>query len=276
MQPDVTETARTFALVGPGRAGGAIARALIAAGWRACAVAGREASAPTTRRMASDLGTEACSVAAVGHGADLVVVATPDAAITEAAADAVGSVPHGALLVHLSGARGLSELAAARRRRPDVRYATLHPLATISAFDADLPSDGWCAVDGDREVSTLAESLGLTPFPIADAERGRYHAAATIAANHLVALMGQVERLARSVDVPFEAFAPLARGALDHCFDRGPRDALTGPVERGDHATVARHLRDVPERELVAYRALAAAALDLCGRDDPELAGALR
>ncbi|HZJ27202.1 MAG TPA: DUF2520 domain-containing protein [Acidimicrobiia bacterium] len=276
MQLDDPNAARTFALVGPGRAGGAVARALIAAGWHASAVAGREMSAGSTRRMAADLSAEACPSAEVGLGADLIVIATPDAAIAEASELAVEALPPGSLLVHLSGSRGLSELAAAAERRPDVRYGALHPLVTIAAPDADLPADGWCAVAGDPDVYRLAATLGLQAFAIADDQRGRYHATAAVAANHLVALMGQVDRLARSVGVPFEAFAPVARAALDNCFDRGPREALTGPVERGDHATVERHLRDVPERELVAYRALAAAALDLCGHDDPELAARLR
>jgi predicted short-subunit dehydrogenase-like oxidoreductase (DUF2520 family) len=92
-----------------------------------------------------------------------------------------------------------------------------------------------------------------------------------VASNHLVALAGQVERLAAAADVPFDAFLPLMRASLDAVAAMGPAAALTGPVARGDVATVAAHLAALDGDERAAYVALALEALRLAGRDDPAL-----
>jgi predicted short-subunit dehydrogenase-like oxidoreductase (DUF2520 family) len=95
---------------------------------------------------------------------------------------------------------------------------------------------------------------------VADADRAAYHAAAAIASNHLVALLGQVERVAARAGVPLEAYLDLVRVTLDNVAEMGPAAALTGPVARGDWATVERHRAALPADELVAYDAMVAAA----------------
>jgi predicted short-subunit dehydrogenase-like oxidoreductase (DUF2520 family) len=92
-----------------------------------------------------------------------------------------------------------------------------------------------------------------------------------VASNHLVALLGQVERLAAGCGVPFEAFAPLVLGSVQNAFSIGPAAALTGPVARGDLATVEQHLRDLDPAERDAYRTLAREASRLTGRRDTGL-----
>jgi predicted short-subunit dehydrogenase-like oxidoreductase (DUF2520 family) len=92
-----------------------------------------------------------------------------------------------------------------------------------------------------------------------------------VASNHLVALLGQVERLAAGCGVPFEAFAPLVLGSVQNAFSIGPAAALTGPVARGDLATVEQHLRDLDPAERDAYRTLAREAARLTGRRDSGL-----
>jgi len=128
----------------------------------------------------------------------------------------------------------------------------------------------WCAIDGSPRVEHLALTLGTRPFRIDPADRVGYHAAACVASNHLVALLGQVERLAANAGVPFEAFLPLVRRTVDNVADLGPAAALTGPVARGDDETVARHIDALPADERDAYRALACEARRLTGREDGE------
>jgi predicted short-subunit dehydrogenase-like oxidoreductase (DUF2520 family) len=111
----------------------------------------------------------------------------------------------------------------------------------------------------------------MRPFDLSESERALYHAAAVVASNHLVGLLGQVERLAASAGVPFEAFAPLVRSSVANAFDVGPARALTGPVSRGDLATVEEHLRSLDPGERDAYRALAREAARLTGRRDNAL-----
>lgn len=267
-----------FALVGPGRAGMAVALALAARGWRATAVAGRSSEAESTRRAATALGAPAVPVEVVGRDSELAVIATPDGEIAGAAAALAPSLQPGALVVHLSGARSLHELDAVLHARPDVEVASLHPLQSLPSGEVGQHrlAGAWCAIEGAAGVERLAVTLGMRPFRLDPADRVRYHAAACVASNHLVALLGQVERLAEAAGVPAAAFLPLVRATLANVDELGLAAALTGPVARGDADTVAAHLDSLPPDERDTYRALAAAALRLAAdHDDAELRAAL-
>ncbi len=230
-------------IIGPGRAGTSLATALSRAGWDVLAPLGRD----------DDLGGAAA-------GTDLLVIATPDAAIADVAA-AVVPDPETAV-AHLSGAAGLRPLA----RHP--RRAVLHPLVALPDPErgAERLVGAWfgLAATGDPLAAEAVASLRGRVVHVAETDWPRYHAAAVIASNHLVALLGQAERVAASVGAPVEAFLDLARGSLADVAALGPRDALTGPVRRGDLDTVARHLDALPPEERAAYEAMAAEAGRLC------------
>jgi predicted short-subunit dehydrogenase-like oxidoreductase (DUF2520 family) len=253
-------SARRLALIGPGRAGGAVTGALVAQGWRVTGVAGRAVDAPGARAAAARFGAPARTPREAAADADLVIVATPDRAIDTVAEAIATAVSPDALVVHLSGARGVDALA-----RVPARRGALHPLQSLP--DADVGrarlAGSYAAVAGDGAVEALARSIGLIPFRVPDAERVGYHAAACIASNHLVALLAQVTAC---TDVPLDAFMPLVRATLDNVHDLGVRAALTGPVARGDAATVAAHLDAIPAEEREAYVALARRAAALAGR----------
>jgi predicted short-subunit dehydrogenase-like oxidoreductase (DUF2520 family) len=263
-------TASGFALVGPGRAGLAVADALIAAGHDCVAVAGRAPDSRSTRRGADRYRAPATTVADAGRQAHLVVIATPDAAIDPTAATLAAALQPGALVVHLSGARGVDALDPIAATRPDVSVGALHPLQTLvdPTEDRMALTGAWAAISGPPAVRRLAHDLGLRPIEVPDDRRAEYHAAAVVASNHLVALLGQVERLAGHAEVPLAAFEPLVRATVDHVFDLGPAAALTGPVARGDVATVSRHLAVIAEDEYRSYQAMADSARRLAGCDD--------
>src|SRR5579862_3901823 len=111
------------------------------------------------------------------------------------------------------------------------------------------------AVAGDPLAARMATALGGTTVEVPAHARAAYHAAATIAANHVVALLAQVERVARQAGVPLEAFVPLARAAVEDAGRLGPERALTGPVARGDWQTVERHVRAIDPDERAGYLA---------------------
>jgi predicted short-subunit dehydrogenase-like oxidoreductase (DUF2520 family) len=229
--------ARRVRVVGAGRAGGALALALRRAGWDVWPVLGRGAD-----------------LARAAAGVDLLVLATPDDAI-RGAARAVE--PEAATVVaHLSGARGLDVLA------PHPRRAAVHPLVSLPTAElgAERLVGGWFAVAGDPLAGEVVRALRGRSFVVDDADRATYHAAAVVASNHLVALMGQVERLAGAVGVPFEAYLDLATDTLANVAELGPAGALTGPAARGDEATLRRHLRALPPDERRAYRGMIDAA----------------
>jgi predicted short-subunit dehydrogenase-like oxidoreductase (DUF2520 family) len=266
-------TGATFALIGPGRAGATVALALIARGFRAVTVAGRAPDAPSTTATAACLDAKPALVSKAGRHASIVIIATPDAAIEAAALAVAPSLQRGALVVHLAGSHGLDVFAPMLAVRPDVRVGALHPLQSLPSVTLGLDRlpGSWAAIAGDPQVAELAAALELRPFAVSDEQRARYHATAVVASNHLVALLGQVERLARAAGVPFEAFLPLAEASLANVFGLGARAALTGPVSRGDLATVAAHLRELPPSERDAYRALAREAARLAENRDNAL-----
>jgi predicted short-subunit dehydrogenase-like oxidoreductase (DUF2520 family) len=273
MQANRAPGDRTLALVGPGRAGTTIALALLEAGWQARSVAGRAPDAPSTTSAAACLGAAATLVSDAGRGANLVIVATPDRAIEAAARTVAASLEPDALVVHLAGSKGLDVFGPLLDVRADVRVGALHPLQAFPSASMGIERlrGAWAAIAGDPQTTELAHVLGMRPFELPDSERARYHAAAVVASNHLVALLGQVERLAMACGVPFEAFAPLVRSSVADAFGIGPARALTGPVARGDLATVEQHLATLDPGERDAYRTLAREVARLTGRRDHAL-----
>ena len=232
-------------IIGPGRAGRSLASALQRAGWQVVGLLGR-----------------GDDVRGAGEGADLVLITTPDAAIASVAA-AIEPRPE-PVIAHAAGSLGLDVLAG------HPRTAALHPLVALPDAErgADRLVGSWFAISGDPLVQRAAADLGGRWFEVTDANRSAYHAAAAVASNHLVALMGQVDRIAGGIGVPGEAYLHLAAGALQNVAEVGPAAALTGPAARGDWDTIARHLAALDPSERPAYLAMAAAARRLVS-DEP-------
>lgn len=239
----------TIRIVGPGRAGRSLAAALGRVGWDVLPLLGR---------------TDPVWDAA--EGVDVLVLATPDATIEDVAATVRPRA--GTVVAHLAGSLGLDVLA------PHPRRAAVHPLVALPDPETGarrLLSGATFAVAGDAMAWDLAAALGGTPVEVADEDRAAYHAAACIAANHVVALLGQVERVARAAGVPLDAFLPLAASAVEDVGRLGSRQALTGPVARGDWATLDRHLRVLDPQERSAYRAGVGLALQLTAGQGPQV-----
>jgi predicted short-subunit dehydrogenase-like oxidoreductase (DUF2520 family) len=157
----------------------------------------------------------------------------------------------------VSGATPLAALDAARER--GAHTFSMHPLQTIPDGETILAGTP-CAVTGSSRAASggatsLAQRLGMRPFPLAEGDRATYHAAASIASNFLVAL----EECAAGTEAGRELLAPLVLRTAENWAELGA-DALTGPIARGDEATVQRHLEAIgrasPEL-LELYRALA-------------------
>jgi predicted short-subunit dehydrogenase-like oxidoreductase (DUF2520 family) len=219
-------------LIGPGRAGRSLAAALSDAGW--------DVAEPMLGR--------GDDVRGAAHGVDVLLIATPDAAVPQVAHN-VEPDP-ATVIVHMAGALTLDALD------PHPRRASVHPLVAIPDVDPDRLRGAWFATAGDAMSSRMVADLGGHAIDVADADRALYHAAAVVASNHLVALLGQVERIAALAGVPLEAYLDLARQTLDNVALMGPAKALTGPVKRGDWATVERHLAALPAEERPAYEAM--------------------
>ena len=187
----------------------------------------------------------------VDADADLVILCVPDQAIAEVAR----SIAIGPWIAHVSGATPLAALD------PHERRFGLHPLQTFTRSRGPEQIDGaWAAIaaetaDARSRALWLAETLGLRPFEIADGDRVLYHAGAVIASNYLVTLFRAASRLLEDAGAPPEALIPLMQRTIENGFE------LTGPIARGDRATVDAHLaaidRQAPDLGPM-YRALAA------------------
>jgi predicted short-subunit dehydrogenase-like oxidoreductase (DUF2520 family) len=184
---------------------------------------------------------------------DVILLCVPDTAIADVSRCLT---PGPAWIGHVSGATPLATLD------PHERRFSLHPLQTFdrsgdpAQFDgasAAISGESGEALDVARE---LAELLGLRPFELDDRDRTLYHAGAVFASNYLVTL----QRAAVRLGVPAEGLVPLMRGTIDHGFE------LTGPIARGDWATVDAHRRAIraehPELEQL-YETLAEATVRL-------------
>jgi predicted short-subunit dehydrogenase-like oxidoreductase (DUF2520 family) len=191
---------------------------------------------------------------AVGDGdPDVVLLCVPDTAI---AATSRNLPPGRAWVGHVSGATRLASL------EPHERRFSLHPLQTFDRSGNPSQFDGaWAAISGETAEALdvareLAETLGLRPFELADEDRTLYHAGAVFASNYLVTL----QRAAVRLGVPAEGLVPLMQGTIDHGFE------LTGPIARGDWATVEAHEEAIraehPELEQL-YETLAEATVQL-------------
>ena len=195
--------------------------------------------------------------------AGAVLLCVPDDAISETCERVIGSVP---LVGHVSGASTLDVLATAR----DAGASTfsLHPLQTFTDGETAVAgSPAAIAGSDDRALSfarSLADALGMRPFEVPEESRAAYHAAAAMASNLLVALEESAAELVERVGIEDarDLLAPLVLRTAANWAERGPA-ALTGPIARGDHATVERHraaLTETAPELLPLYDALAARA----------------
>lgn len=183
---------------------------------------------------------------------DLIVLAVPDSAIASVAS----GLAAGPWVAHVSGATSLAALA------PHVRRFSVHPLQTFTRARGPEQLDGaWAAITGDTDdalvrADWLARTLGLHPFPLDDGRRALYHAGASMASNFLVTLYRASARALEAAGAPPDALVPLMRRTIENGFD------LTGPIARGDWQTVDRHLdalgRELPDL-MPMYRAMAEA-----------------
>jgi predicted short-subunit dehydrogenase-like oxidoreductase (DUF2520 family) len=217
---------------------------------------------------------------AVREQADLVFLAVPDGKIAELCERLALGAAHS--LVHGSGALDSSVLAAARARGAQV--GVFHPL---QAFPLGAPRSRFrgihVGVEADDELearlSKLARRLGATPFSLRGVDRAAYHAAAVFASNYVVALHSAASRAWQRAGLPEAAaraaLLPLTRGAVDAIAEHELPAALTGPLQRGDVASVEQHLAALAADAQTAqlYRALACEllrlplALDLATRE---------
>lgn len=258
-------------IIGVGRAGAVLGAALARAGHPVVAVS---AVSELSRLRAQALlpGVPIVDVPSVIEAADLVLVAVPDDVLPELIRGLAetGNVRAGQFWAHPAGRYGVEVLdpVTALGALP----LAIHPVMTFTGTSVDLARLADCpfGVTAPGELRTAAEALvlemGGDPVWVPEEHRATYHAALAYGANYLITLVTQsLELLTNAgVEQPQRLMAPLLSAALDNALRLGDQ-ALTGPVSRGDAASVAEHLRAieiVSAEAALGYRALARLTAD--------------
>jgi predicted short-subunit dehydrogenase-like oxidoreductase (DUF2520 family) len=186
--------------------------------------------------------------------ADVVILAVRDDAVAGVAETLLktGLVTRRHVMLHCSGAVAAADAFAGVRDQLG-GVGTLHPLRAIAGGRSGMSTMAGTmfGVEGDERGAqmalTLARAMGGKPLMLSSAQMAAYHAAAAMASNFVVALMDAAsELLGRAgiaADDAISALVPLALGSLNNIAEHGLEGGLTGPIHRGDAATVARHLR---------------------------------
>jgi predicted short-subunit dehydrogenase-like oxidoreductase (DUF2520 family) len=271
---------RTLNVIGSGRVGRACGRM-----WARAGVF--EIQDVLTRSLASaEEGVKFIGAgAAVGHladmrPADVWMIATRDDAIVPSAQTLAksGKVTPDDIVFHVSGATPSGDLAPVKAGGALV--ASVHPIKTFTDAEKAVRtfSGTYCAAEGDEEALAVLrpafEKIGARLFDITAALKPVYHSGGVLACNYLVALIEGAVRAHEKAGIPraasLKALEPMVRETVDAIFRQGTERALTGPISRGDVATVQRQLAAVEGWDpamAALYRGLGRIALDLARRD---------
>lgn len=264
--------ARTgIAIVGPGNLGSALALSLRAAGYRVTEIISRDRPGRTrTQDLARRVGARVIGFHSPEISARVVWFCVPDRAIAACARTlADGVCWKGKTALHSSGALSSAELSPLVRR--GATAASVHPFMTfVPGLAPQLAGVGF-AVEGDPRAVTVAKrivsDLGGRAFAISAKRKAAYHVWGTFASPLLTALLALGEKVAAASGVGRKEvrhwMAPIVRQTVENYVLRGAAAGFSGPIIRGDVATVRKHLqvlRGEPAAREV-YRALARSAL---------------
>ncbi|HEU5154757.1 MAG TPA: Rossmann-like and DUF2520 domain-containing protein [Gemmatimonadales bacterium] len=256
-----------IAIIGAGRMGQGLGLALQRRGYSAALFARSE------RPVAASLLLQTGDITAVTTGAEVVIIATPDDAVTSVARQLVeaGAVSREQSVLHISGL--LDHTALLSLRETKAGLGSMHPLQTLAdpATAVERLQGVYATIEGDepalQQAERLARSLKMIPVRIEASAKPRYHAAASLVANYTTVLAAIAERVAReagvSPEIARKIYLPLLKGAVDNLVEFSPVAALTGPIRRGDLATVGAHLEALQGEDRRVYVELGRAALAL-------------
>lgn len=245
----------SFAIVGCGRVGTALAKYLAEAGYILAGLASKSLS--SAKRVADLTGSVNFTDTAweVTRKADIVFITTPDGAIKEAC-DSIAvknGFNSGSVVLHCSGALTSTVLLTARNCGASI--GSMHPLQSFASTEySHNPFSGIVtSVEGDKKAtdaaSLVAAALGSGCVTIKTEAKILYHASAVVASNYLVTLLDLSLNLIRQAGVPadeaFRSLKPLIDGTLSNIEKLGVHDALTGPIARGDIQTIENHILEI-------------------------------
>jgi predicted short-subunit dehydrogenase-like oxidoreductase (DUF2520 family) len=279
---------RTISIVGAGRVGQTVAKRLGKLGWRIGPVVTRSLSSARAAVRAIGGGKPYAEVTADTLDTDVILIMTPDGTLERVAkelANVGGEKWRGKIVLHTSGALDSRVLAPLARR--GAHAGSMHPMQTFSGRSAPRLDGVIFAIEGSpaarRAAEKIARSLGGMPIRIDGGNKPAYHAAGAVVAGHALALVESAIQTLMKIGFSRrrgnEALLPLIRQMLDNYERLGPQAAWTGPLSRGDYATIAKHvtaLRRFPREYRDAYAALAGLSARVLSKKPAETGRKLR
>jgi predicted short-subunit dehydrogenase-like oxidoreductase (DUF2520 family) len=264
---------KDVAIIGTGRLGTSLARALARAGHRLVGLADADLKAARRARRIVGQGQATNDPGRAARDAEVVFLCVPDEAIRPVAAKLARSLVdwRGKTVFQTSGLTPAAALRPLRLRGAST--ASFHPIQSFPR--PTMPPARFrrifIGIEGDRgAVSTgrrIIRTLGARPLPLRGCDKAMYHAACSVASNLFVPLFDLacevLERAGIAASRTEKVLLPLLEGTLQSVKQINRTNALTGPLARADAASVRRHLRtlrSVP-RAKAAYRLLGKQAL---------------
>jgi len=209
-----------------------------------------------------------------GEAGDFVFITTPDDLISKTARDLAGKPIHWKekVVIHCSGNLTSDELTSLSEK--GAKIVSMHPIQSFKKGDGrDRFRDITISLQGDKAGKELLKpiigEMGANALMLNKKQKRYLHIAAVMASNYLVALMFSVENLLTDVDLEegFESLQPLIHQTVTNIFEKGPTDALTGPISRGDTASVQKHLKELKGSEQeVLYKIMGLEAAKIAER----------
>ena len=264
---------KRFSVIGAGRVGTALGFALTRKGWVLAAIADRNPAAARESRKIIGRGRATTDIRGAARGIQVLFVCVPDDAIEAVARRLARSAADwsGRLVFHTSGLVSTAALSPLRARGASV--ASLHPVQAFPGKKggARLFSGIYWALEGDRAAVKagrgIAKALGGRSFILLEKDKPLYHAACSLASTAFISLEGAATALLEEAGIPRNSakaiLRPLVQGTLQNVKKLGLKNALTGPLVRGDVRTVRRHLDVLRSRPLYLeiYKSLGRQAL---------------
>ncbi len=270
---------RTISIIGAGRVGQTIAKRLHKLGWQIGSVVTRSRQSARAAVRAIGAGTPHPALTPEALNADVILLSVPDD-VLENVAQKLAKIGRAAptkksrakIVLHTSGALDHRVLAPLARR--GAATGSMHPMQTFSGRAAPRLQGVIFSIEGApaarAAAAKIALSLAATPVIIKGHHKPAYHASGTVVAGHALALVESATQMLLKIGFTrrsaSQALLPLIRQMLDNYESLGPHSAWTGPLSRGDYATISKHakaLRRFPREYQDAYAAL---ALLICPR----------
>jgi predicted short-subunit dehydrogenase-like oxidoreductase (DUF2520 family) len=240
----------SIAIVGAGKLGTALAISLRAKSFEINEIVTRDRkdSRLRAKKLARQVGAHVRVLGRESLQADLIWLCVPDREIASSAQSLATTAVQGKIILHSSGALTSDELAVFRKRGAHI--GSVHPMMTfVEGAVPSLEGVGF-AVEGDREAVRSAKAviarLGGESFPIAKNKKALYHAWGTFVSPLLTSLLASGEELARAAGISREMARrwtlPIARQTIENYSKQGAARGFSGPIIRGDAATIRKHL----------------------------------